>query len=48
MLEHRGEDAYVNLYRVTNEDTLENQAEWVHKNEKIYNSIFTFRDDVLI
>ena len=38
----------VNLYRVTNEYTPENQVEWVNKNRKIYNSTFTFKEDALI
>ena len=37
-----------NMYRVTNEDTPENQAEWVDDNGKIYNSIFTFKEDAPI
>ena len=45
--EHRrGEDTYVNLFRITNEDTPGNQAEWFNKNEK--NSIFIFKEDAPI
>ena len=39
----KGEDIYINLYRVTNEHTPENQVEWVGKEEKIYNNLFTVR-----
>ena len=38
----------MNLYRATNKDTSENQVEWVDKKGKIYDSIFTFREDVPI
>ena len=35
----------MNKYRVTNEDTPENQIERLDENEKICNSIFIFTDD---
>ena len=41
----REEGTCVNLFRVTNEHTPENQVKWV---DEIYNSIFTFKKDVLI
>ena len=48
MLEQKKKDTYVTLYRATNEDTPENQVEWVDKEGKIYNSTFTFRKDTHI
>ena len=44
----REEDTCVNLFRMTNEDTPGNQVEWMDKNGKIYNSIFTFKEDAPI
>ena len=38
----------MNLYRVMNEDTPENKVEWRDEDNKIYNSIFIFKEDVLI
>ena len=48
--EHRcwerwGEDICVDLYRVRNEDTPRDQIEWVDENEKINNSMITFKED---
>ena len=42
------EGTCVNSYRVTNEDTPENQVKWMNEEGKIYNSIFTFREDAPI
>ena len=44
-IRRKGEDTCVNLYKVTNEDTPENPVEWVYEEGKIYNSIFTLRED---
>ena len=41
---NRGEDTWLNLYRVINEDIPGNPV-YIDKNEKIYNSIFTFKKD---
>ena len=38
----------MNLYRVTNEDIPESRVERVNEYGKLYNSIFTFREDVPI
>ena len=38
----------MNKYRVTNEDTPENQIERLDENEKICNSIYTFNEEVPI
>ena len=40
----RGEDICVNLFRVRNEDTPENQIEYMDSNGKKYNSKFIFKE----
>ena len=44
----QGDITCVDLYRVRNKDTSGNQIEWVVENEKIHNSIFTFKEDAPI
>ena len=42
------DNIFVDLYRVRNENTLGEQIEWVDENEKIYNSIFPFKENASI
>ena len=44
----RGEDTCVNFFRVMNEDTPGNQVKWEDENGKLYNNIFTFKEDAPI